>query len=171
MEKLAGAAAAAAGEDESGVANAVRAAHLAKADLVSQAVVEFTNQQGVMGGYYAAASAGEAPEVCAAPSSTIVRASQVTIFPPAFAASASLSPTSSTPAVASSPSTSPRPTGSSDPYAVRRAAIGIIAMLRTMPTVGLKTSSPRRLTLTLSRALNSIAPLWLKRSSSSSQGA
>ena len=65
MEKLAGAAAAAAGEDEAGVANAVRAAHLAKADLVSQAVVEFTNQQGVMGGYYAEA-AGEAPEVCAA---------------------------------------------------------------------------------------------------------
>ena len=40
--------------------------------------------------------------------STIVRASQVTIFPPASAASASLSPTSSTLAVASSPSTSPR---------------------------------------------------------------
>ena len=65
MEKLAGAAAAAAGEDAAGVANAVRAAHLAKADLVSQAVVEFTNQQGVMGGYDAEA-AGEAPEVCAA---------------------------------------------------------------------------------------------------------
>ena len=30
------------------------------------------------------------------------------------------------------------PTGSSDPYAVRRAAIGIIAMLRTMPSVHLK---------------------------------
>ena len=51
MERLAAAVAAQAGEDEAGVAAAARAAHLAKADLVSQAVVEFTNQQGVMGGY------------------------------------------------------------------------------------------------------------------------
>ena len=45
--------------------DAQRAAHLAKADLVSSAVVEFTSQQGVMGGYYAAA-AGEDPAVAAA---------------------------------------------------------------------------------------------------------
>ena len=44
---------------------AARAAHLAKADLVSQAVVEFTSQQGVMGGYYAEA-AGEKSDVAAA---------------------------------------------------------------------------------------------------------
>ncbi|WP_234823231.1 glycine--tRNA ligase subunit beta, partial [Mycobacterium tuberculosis] len=43
---------------------AARAAHLAKADLVSQAVVEFTSQQGVMGGYYAEA-AGEKSDVAA----------------------------------------------------------------------------------------------------------
>ena len=36
-------------------ADAGRAAHLCKADLVSNAVVEFTSQQGVMGGYYATA--------------------------------------------------------------------------------------------------------------------
>lgn len=136
MEKLAGAAAAAAGEDVAGVANAVRAAHLAKADLVSQAVVEFTNQQGVMGGYYAEA-AGEAPEVCAA-----IREH----YRPRFAGDDLPSGIcSKCVAIADKLDTccgifaiDEPPTGSSDPYAVRRAAIGIIAMLRTMPTVGLK---------------------------------
>ena len=136
MEKLAAAAAAAAGEDEVGVANAVRAAHLAKADLVSQAVVEFTNQQGVMGGYYAEA-AGEAPEVCAA-----IREH----YRPRFAGDDLPSGIcGKCVAIADKLDTccgifaiDEPPTGSSDPYAVRRAAIGIIAMLRTMPTVGLK---------------------------------
>ena len=136
MEKLAGAAAAAAGEDVAGVANAVRAAHLAKADLVSQAVVEFTNQQGVMGGYYAEA-AGEAPEVCAA-----IREH----YRPRFAGDDLPSGIcGECVAIADKLDTccgifaiDEPPTGSSDPYAVRRAAIGIIAMLRTMPTVGLK---------------------------------
>ena len=136
MEKLAGAAAAAAGEDAAGVANAVRAAHLAKADLVSQAVVEFTNQQGVMGGYYAEA-AGEAPEVCAA-----IREH----YRPRFAGDDLPSGICcKCVAIADKLDTccgifaiDEPPTGSSDPYAVRRAAIGIIAMLRTMPTVGLK---------------------------------
>ncbi len=41
-------------------AYAERAAHLAKADLVSSAVIEFTDLQGVMGGYYAAAAGEEA---------------------------------------------------------------------------------------------------------------
>ena len=136
MEKLAGAAAAAAGEDVAGVANAVRAAHLAKADLVSQAVVEFTNQQGVMGGYYAEA-AGEAPEVC-----TAIREH----YRPRFAGDDLPSDIcGKCVAIADKLDTccgifaiDEPPTGSSDPYAVRRAAIGIIAMLRTMPTVGLK---------------------------------
>ena len=136
MEKLARACAEAAGEDEAGVASAVRAAHLAKADLVSQAVVEFTNQQGVMGGYYAEA-AGEAPEVCAA-----IREH----YRPRFAGDELPSGTcGKCVAIADKLDTccgifaiDEPPTGSSDPYAVRRAAIGIIAMLRTMPSVGLK---------------------------------
>lgn len=136
MEKLAGACAEAAGEDEAGIANAVRAAHLAKADLVSQAVVEFTNQQGVMGGYYAEA-AGEAPEVC-----TAIREH----YRPRFAGDELPSGTcGKCVAIADKLDTccgifaiDEPPTGSSDPYAVRRAAIGIIAMLRTMPSVGLK---------------------------------
>ena len=115
---------------------AARAALLAKADLVSQAVVEFTNQQGVMGGYYAEA-AGEAPEVCAA-----IREH----YRPRFAGDDLPSGIcGKCVAIADKLDTccgifaiDEPPTGSSDPYAVRRAAIGIIAMLRTMPAVGLK---------------------------------
>ena len=136
MEKLASAVARGAGEDEQGVELAVRAAHLAKADLVSQAVVEFTNQQGVMGGYYAEA-AGEAPEVCAA-----IREH----YRPRFAGDELPSGVcGKCVAVADKLDTccgifaiDEPPTGSSDPYAVRRAAIGIIAMLRTLPSVSLK---------------------------------
>ena len=51
--------------EEQAAAHAVRAARLAKADLVTGAVVEFTSQQGVMGGYYAEA-AGEDPAVALA---------------------------------------------------------------------------------------------------------
>ena len=43
-------------------ADAARAAHLCKADLVTGAVVEFTSVQGIMGSYYAAA-AGETDQV------------------------------------------------------------------------------------------------------------
>ena len=136
MEKLAGAAAAAAGEDAAGVANAVRAAHLAKADLVSQAVVEFTNQQGVMGGYYAEA-AGEAPEVCAA-----IREHYRPRFAgddlPSGICGMCVAIADKLDSCCGIFAIDEPPTGSSDPYAVRRAAIGIIAMLRTMPTVGLK---------------------------------
>ena len=136
MEKLAAAVARGAGEDEQGVEHAARAAHLAKADLVSQAVVEFTNQQGVMGGYYAEA-AGEAPEVCAA-----IREH----YRPRFAGDELPSGVcGKCVAVADKLDTccgifaiDEPPTGSSDPYAVRRAAIGIIAMLRTLPSVSLK---------------------------------
>ena len=136
MEKLAAAVARGAGEDEQGVELAVRAAHLAKADLVSQAVVEFTNQQGVMGGYYAEA-AGEAPAVCAA-----IREH----YRPRFAGDELPSGVcGKCVAVADKLDTccgifaiDEPPTGSSDPYAVRRAAIGIIAMLRMLPSVSLK---------------------------------
>ena len=136
MERLAKAVAQAAGEDEQGVSNAVRAAHLAKADLVSQAVVEFTSQQGVMGGYYAEA-AGEPDDVCAA-----IREH----YRPRFAGDELPSGTcGKCVAIADNGRTAcsifaidEPPTGGSNPYAVRRAAIGIIAMLRTMPSVHLK---------------------------------
>lgn len=136
MEALAPVVAAQAGQDEDGQALAARAAHLAKADLVTQAVVEFTSQQGVMGGYYAKA-AGEPDEVCAA-----IRDH----YRPRFAGDELPSGiTGICVAVADKLDTvcglfaiDEPPTGSSDPFAVRRSAIGIIAMLRTLPQVSLR---------------------------------
>ncbi|MEG1517728.1 MAG: glycine--tRNA ligase subunit beta, partial [Raoultibacter sp.] len=54
-----------AGMKDSDKNDVCRAAHLCKADLVTNAVVEFTSVQGVMGSYYAAA-AGENPQVVSA---------------------------------------------------------------------------------------------------------
>ncbi len=136
MEGLAAAVARQAGESEAGVAAAARAAHLAKADLVSQAVVEFTNQQGVMGGYYAAA-AGEAPEVCDA-----IREHYRPRFAgdelPSGVCGRCVAVADKLDTVCGIFAIDEPPTGSSDPYAVRRAAIGIIAMLRTMPGTDLR---------------------------------
>ena len=124
-----------AGCDDATVAAAERAASLAKADLVSQAVVEFTSQQGVMGGYYATAQ-GESNLVAEAISQH---------YRPRFAGD-ELPATEVGKAVAIADkldticgmfAIGEPPTGSSDPFAVRRSAIGVIAMLRTLPQVSL----------------------------------
>lgn len=128
MERLAPVVARECGLDEARQAMAARAALLAKADLVTQAVVEFTSQQGAMGGYYAAA-AGEPAEV-----SEAIRDQ----YRPRFAGDELPSgPVGIAVAVADKLDTicgmfaiEQPPTGSSDPFAVRRSAIGVIAMLR-----------------------------------------
>lgn len=136
MEAIAAEVARRAGASERDTAYAKRAAHLSKADLVSQTVIEFTNQQGIMGGYYAQA-AGEPPEVARA-----IREH----YRPRFA-SDELSSDLIGKAVAIADkldticgvfAIDEAPTGSSDPFAVRRAAIGTIAMLRTLPLVPLR---------------------------------
>lgn len=122
--------------DEAVVNDAARAAHLAKADLVSQTVIEFTSQQGVMGGYYAKAQ-GE---------SDVVAEAIAQHYRPRFAGDV-LPDTVVGKAVAIADkldticgmfAIDEPPTGSADPFAVRRSAIGVIAMLRTMPAVSLK---------------------------------
>ena len=65
LEKLACALSADAQLSAADAADAKRAARLCKADLVTNAVIEFTSVQGVMGSYYAAAS-GETPQVAQA---------------------------------------------------------------------------------------------------------
>jgi glycyl-tRNA synthetase beta chain len=135
MVELAAAVAGQVGDDEL-VRDASRAAHLAKADLVTQAVVEFTSQQGVMGGYYAAAS-GESEAVA-----TAIRDH----YRPRFAGDDLPSNTVGIcVAIADKLDTvcgifaiDEPPTGSSDPFAVRRSAIGIIQMLRALPKTSLK---------------------------------
>ncbi|MDD6359996.1 MAG: glycine--tRNA ligase subunit beta [Parafannyhessea umbonata] len=136
MQEVAPEVATQAGCDDTTVSNAARAALLAKADLVTQAVVEFTSQQGVMGGYYAKAS-GEPEEVAEA-----IRDH----YRPRFAGDELPSGiVGKCVAIADKLDTvcgifaiDEPPTGSSDPFAVRRSAIGIISMLRTLPAVSLK---------------------------------
>ena len=136
MEGLAAAVATQAGQDEAAVSSAARAAHLAKADLVSQAVVEFTNQQGVMGGYYAAA-AGEGAEICSA-----IREHYRPRFAgdelPSGVCGRCVAIADKLDTICGIFAIDEPPTGSSDPYAVRRATIGVIAMLRTLPGCDLR---------------------------------
>ena len=127
LEKLAGLLAASHGAGPAETAEAVRAAHLCKADLVSHAVVEFPSLQGVMGRYYALAS-GEASGVADA---------ILEHYRPRFAGDAL--PASLPGLLVSSAdkldticgifAIGQGPTGSSDPFALRRAAIGVLAMI------------------------------------------
>ncbi len=114
---------------------AARAAHLSKADLVSQAVVEFTNQQGVMGGYYARAQ-GEPDEVARA-----IREHYRPRFAgdelPSGRVGKAVAIADKLDTVCGIFAIDEAPTGSSDPFAVRRAAIGCVALLRELPTVSL----------------------------------
>ena len=127
IQKLAGDFAVEAGLCEADVADAKRAGYLAKADLTTSAVFEFTAVQGIMGSYYAKA-AGETDQVAQAISDH---------YRPRFAGD-ELPESNVGKVVAMADkidticglfSVGQGPTGSSDPFALRRSAIGIIAML------------------------------------------
>lgn len=109
-------------------ADALRAAYLCKADLVTGAVVEFTSVQGIMGSYYARA-AGE---------TDVVADAIADHYRPRFSGDATPA-TLPGKAVAFADkldticglfAVDQAPTGSSDPFALRRSALGIVAMLR-----------------------------------------
>ena len=107
-------------------ATAERAALLAKADLVSGMVYEFPELQGVMGGYYALEE-GMAEDVAAAVRDHYKPAGQDDAVPAA--------PVSVAVALADKIDTltafwaiDKKPTGSSDPFALRRAALGVISL-------------------------------------------
>ena len=106
---------------------AERAARLAKADLASQMVYEFPELQGVMGRYYAEA-AGEPPEVAAA--------AQEHYAPLGPSDAVPTEPVSVAVALADKLDTlagfwaiGETPTGSKDPYALRRAALGVVRLI------------------------------------------
>ena len=96
--------------------------------VVSNAVVEFTSQQGVMGGYYATAM-GENDEVAHA-----IRDHYRPRFAgdelPEGTAGCIVACADKLDTIAGIFAIGEPPTGSSDPYALRRAAIGIINILR-----------------------------------------
>jgi glycyl-tRNA synthetase beta chain len=107
---------------------ASEAARLAKADLASHMVGEFPELQGVMGGYYADA-AGLKPEIANAirehykpqgPSDTV----------PEAAVSAAVALADKIDTLIGFFAIDEKPTGSKDPFALRRSALGILRILR-----------------------------------------
>ncbi len=127
--------AAQAGLDAADAADAERAAYLCKADLVTGAVVEFTSVQGVMGSYYAAAS-GETPQVAQAIADHYrPRFSGDDL--PASAVGKVVAMADKLDTICGLFAIGQGPTGSSDPFALRRAAIGIVSILFELSGVSL----------------------------------
>ena len=107
---------------------AARAGLLAKADLASGMVGEFPELQGIMGGYYAAAR-GEPPEVVAAINAHYRPAGPADAVPSEpLAIAAALADKFDQ--LVGLFSAGEKPSGSGDPFALRRAALGIIRIIR-----------------------------------------
>jgi glycyl-tRNA synthetase beta chain len=111
--------------------DARRAAQLAKADLVSGMVGEFPELQGLMGRYYAEA-AGAKPEIARAielhykpkgPSDTVPKVEEGDAVAVAVALADKLDTLVGFWAIGE------KPTGSGDPYQLRRAALGVIRIV------------------------------------------
>lgn len=108
---------------------AERAARLAKADLVTGMVGEFPELQGLMGGYYATAQ-GEPREVAEAIRDHYKPVGQGDEVPTApVTVAVSLADKLDT--IAGFFSENERPTGSKDPFALRRAALGVLAIIQS----------------------------------------
>ena len=108
---------------------AKRAAELSKADLATQMVVEMTSLQGVIGRYYALDS-GEVEEVAAAiHEQYLPRAAGDDI--PKSKAGLALSVTERLDTLVGLFSVGLAPSGNKDPFALRRAAIGLVQVLTT----------------------------------------
>jgi len=112
------------GADES---EAKRAAELAKADLVSQMVYEFPELQGLMGRYYAQAQGEDA---------SVATAIEEHYKPQGPSDSVPTDPVAVAVALAEKLdllagfwAIDEKPTGSKDPYALRRAALGVIRIV------------------------------------------
>jgi glycyl-tRNA synthetase beta chain len=104
-----------------------RAAHLAKADLLTEVVGEFPELQGLMGKYYALAQGEDA---------SVAAASEQHYKPQGPNDRVPTDPVSIAVALADKIDTlvgfwaiDERPTGSKDPYALRRAALGVIRIV------------------------------------------
>ena len=106
---------------------AERAAQLCKADLVTGMVGEFPELQGVMGGYYAAAQ-GEDPRVAASIRDHYKPVGQGDDVP-ADPVTVAVSLADKLDTIVAFFAIDEKPTGSKDPFALRRAALGVIALL------------------------------------------
>lgn len=106
-----------------------RTAFLAKADLVTNMVYDFPELQGIMGAYYARGN-GEDKEVC-----TAIREHYQPRYTgdelPSTAIGIAVSIADKLDAIVGSFGIGIQPTGSQDPYALRRQALGVVSMLLT----------------------------------------
>jgi glycyl-tRNA synthetase len=109
------------------IPDAVRAAHLCKADLATQMVVEMTSLQGVIGRYYAADS-GESKEVAQAIFEHYLPRSAEDALPESPAGTA-VATADRLDSLAGLFAAGLAPTGTRDPFALRRAALGLIQIL------------------------------------------
>ncbi|OQW77637.1 MAG: glycine--tRNA ligase subunit beta [Proteobacteria bacterium ST_bin13] len=117
-----------AGEDLKEIATlAERAAKFCKADLVTLMVGEFPELQGVMGGYYAAAQ-GEDPRVAAAIRDHYKPVGQGDDVP-TDPVTVAVSLADKLDTLAKFFGINEGPTGSRDPFALRRAAIGCLSLI------------------------------------------
>src|SRR5205809_5373954 len=124
IERLAGEIAPLVGAD---VEKTKRAARLAKADLLTEVVGEFPELQGLMGKYYALAQGEDA---------SVAAASEEHYKPQGPTDRVTIDPVSVAVALADKIDTlagfwaiDEKPTGSKDPYALRRAALGVIRLI------------------------------------------
>jgi glycyl-tRNA synthetase beta chain len=118
-------------DDEEGreqlAALAAGAARLCKADLVTQMVGEFPELQGLIGGYLAAAQ-GEHPQVAAAIRDHYKPVGQGDEVPTA-PVTVAVSLADKLDSIACFFSIGEQPTGSRDPFALRRSALGILGLI------------------------------------------
>ncbi|MGN6280062.1 MAG: glycine--tRNA ligase subunit beta [Sphingomonas sp.] len=140
---------------------AERAARLAKADLVTGMVGEFPELQGLMGGYYAAAQ-GEPQEVAEAIRDHYKPVGQGDDVPTApVTVAVSLADKLDT--LTGFFFADEKPTGSKDPYALRRAALGVLQILeRTgirLPMTRLVNEAAQQLNLHVATNLFKSEPL------------
>ncbi len=106
---------------------AVRAAELAKCDLLSNMVGEFPELQGIMGRYYATAD-GEPHEVCAAiDEHYLPRGAGGSL--PGTGAGVSVALADKLDTLAGIFAIGQKPSGTKDPFGLRRAAIGVLRIL------------------------------------------
>jgi glycyl-tRNA synthetase beta chain len=109
------------------VARAERAATLAKCDLLSAMVGEFPELQGIMGRYYAAAD-GEPAEVAAAIDEHYQPRGAGAALP-ATAVGTALAIADKLDTLAGIFAIGQKPSGTKDPFALRRAAIGLVRLV------------------------------------------
>ncbi len=124
IERLAGEIAPLVGAD---VEKAGRAAHLAKADLLTEVVGEFPELQGLMGKYYALAQ-GEDTSVAAA-CEEHYKPQGPTDRVPSDPVSIAVALADKVDTLVGFWAIGEKPTGSKDPYALRRAALGVIRII------------------------------------------